>query len=68
MLNSWQKRDLCHGPDINLIVQITNISTKLYTILFIEVPEILDVNLFAFAYRLFHEDFSPHYKSVGKCK
>ena len=38
-----------------------NISTK-----------ILEVNLFAFAYRLFHEDFSPidgrHEQSVGKCK
>ena len=22
-------------------------------------PEILEVNLFAFAYKLFHEDFSP---------
>ena len=24
--------------------------------------EILEVNLFAFAYRLFHEDFSPIYE------
>ena len=40
--------------------------------------KILEVNLFAFAYRLFHEDFSPINKaphrwrnmkqSVGKCK
>ena len=37
--------------------------------------EILEVNLFAFAYRLFHEDFTPIYEafnslqqSVGKCK
>ena len=26
-----------------------------------EYTEILEVNLFAFAYRLFHEDFSPIY-------
>ena len=48
------------------------------------IQEILEVNLLAFAYRLFHEDFSPIYKanlrslidwkeifmkqSVGKCK
>ena len=25
--------------------------------------EILEVNLFAFAYRLFHEDFSPIYEA-----
>ena len=37
--------------------------------------KILDVNLFAFAYRLFHRDFSPvdwreipMKQSVGKCK
>ena len=32
--------------------------------------KILEVNLFAFAYRLFHEDFSPisMKQSVGKCK
>ena len=39
--------------------------------------EILEVNLFAFAYRLFHEDFSPRLvnwrgifmkQSTGKCK
>ena len=36
--------------------------------------DILEVILFAFAYRLFHEDFSPIYEalemkqSVGKCK
>ena len=42
--------------------------------------KILEVNFFAFAYRLFHEDFSPIYglsvdwreivmkQSVGKCK
>ena len=26
-----------------------------------DLTEILEVNLFAFAYRLFHEDFSPIY-------
>ena len=36
--------------------------------------KILEVNLFAFAYRLFHRDFSPingtmsMKQSVGKCK
>ena len=32
--------------------------------------KILEVNLFAFAYRLFHEDFSPIFikQSVGNCK
>ena len=37
--------------------------------------KILEVNLFAFAYRLFHQDFSPNLQgeifmkqSVGKCK
>ena len=37
--------------------------------------KILEVNLFAFVYRLFHEDFSPvdrrkifMKQSVGKCK
>ena len=30
----------------------TSLHTRLYT-------EILEVNLFAFAYRLFHENFSP---------
>ena len=39
--------------------------------------KILEVNLFAFAYRLFHEDFSPingdwreifMKQSIGKCK
>ena len=30
--------------------------------------KILEVNLFAFAYRLFHEDFSSVKQSVGKCK
>ena len=31
--------------------------------------KILEVKLFAFAYRLFHEDFSPlDGQSVGKCK
>ena len=48
---------LSYGKYTNLLYSTLLYSTLLYsTILY---TKILEVNLFAFAYRLFHEDFSP---------
>ena len=38
---------------------VSRVVSKLISISVSSYTEILEVNLFAFAYRLFHEDFSP---------